>query len=140
MSDNHNTPTAPAQTLITTHNCWAVYKSQPLKSGNLWTEAHRPPDWGDTKWKYRIYAFEATINDQLYRNIAHCWVDEVLTDNDAKELFKDLILMIMLPGQPEQACSNTHLLEDDFWEESWGKMPPQYYNDDEEEYEGEDDD
>lgn len=113
------------------HNCWAVYKSQPLEDGTLWTEAHRPQDWGDPKWVYRRYAFECTINEQPYRSVVHCWIDESMSDNDAKTLFRDLIITIMIPGRAEQECSNTHMVMDDFWDKSWGKLPPEFEIDDE---------
>lgn len=54
-----------------------------------------------------------------------------MSDNDAKTLFRDLIITIMIPGRDEKECGNTHLAEDDFWQESWGNMPPHFEHDDE---------
>lgn len=108
------------------HNCWAIYKSQPLKTGELWTEAHRPQDWGDPKWVYRRYAFECSIDERLYRSVVHCWIDEAMSGNDAKTLFRDLIITIMIPGRDEKECGNTHIAEDDIWVKAWGKLPPRF--------------
>jgi hypothetical protein len=35
--------------------------------------------------------------------------------------------MIMMPGEPRELCDRSHLDIDDFWEKSWGEIPP-YYN------------
>ena len=34
--------------------------------------------------------------------------------------------MCLVPGWQKELCGTTHLAENDFWEKSWGQMPPYF--------------
>lgn len=101
------------------HKCWTIWQEKLDDGSNLATIG-RPQDWGDPKWMYREYALEA----HGYRNIVHCWTDAQLNEHEHLQLFAGLIAQIMLPGWPEHKSGNEYLDVDDFWDKSWGKMPP----------------
>ena len=125
--------------IVEVHNVYAVYEldeaGQPAEQGIL--EFFRPQDWGDPKrWHYgeTTIRFDAPGPDGLttrYVNHCHVWRE---VDEGIPEMFKRpaaALFMVMMPGTPREECDRSHLRQDDFWDESWGKMPPYYYPDDE---------
>ena len=109
----------------TYHNAFAIWMSEPLEDGKIWSEVSRPQDWGNPKWSYRWYKIE----DEEYIFIFHVWID--IPDYDRGKHYKTFLQMAhlrMMPGQPKELCDRSHLKYDDFWEKSWGEMPPHYKN------------
>ncbi len=114
-------------------NCWTIYLDD---NDRAYTQIGRPQDWGDARWMYRVYTLEATIGGQAYRNEVHCWLEqeepEETSEADHLELFAELICMITLPGWDRHRSTREFLDDDDFWDEEWGEMPPQWSEDEEE--------
>lgn len=95
----------------------------------------RPQDWGDPRWHYELFRFDWIREDKHYINHAHCWTDMQRKQHEYPQLFAPLFCMILMPGKPHQLCGKDFLDTDDFWFDSWGKMPPYYESDDEDYFE-----
>lgn len=99
-------------------NVWAIYTD----GDNGFAELKRPQDWGDPKWMYRKYIF--TAEKLGYESHVHCWLDHQVREHEHAETFASLIVQILLPGTPENLCTNQFMDDEDFWHKSWGEMPP----------------
>lgn len=106
-------------------NCWTIYTA-PAEVD--FAQIGRPQDWGDPRWMYRVYVLEA----QGYRNTVHCWHDGQIEEHKHLEKFAGCICLITLPGWPPQKSGRDLLAQDDFWDESWGVMPPHWDEDEDE--------
>src|SRR5689334_3877727 len=84
----------------------------------------RPQDWGNAKqWMYRAYEVEAFG----YHGVIHCWLDHQVPEDQHREIFVPMLHRgPALPGEPKELCGNEFMEEEDFWDKSWGKMPPFY--------------
>lgn len=107
-------------------NCWAIYRDETMPDG--FAEFHRPQDWGDPRWMYRVYVLEA----QGYRNTVHCWLEgPTAQEYEHLKMFAGLLTTILQPGSIPELSGRDYLAEDDFWEEAWGAMPPTFEEEDE---------
>jgi hypothetical protein len=114
-------------------NSWTIYTdADPKADVPALASLGRPQDWGDPRWMYRVYTLEA----QGYRNTVHCWLETHAPVNEYEHLkmFAGLIATTTLPGTPPELSGRDFLAEDDFWDESWGTMPPRHDRDEDEEF------
>jgi len=121
------------------HNAYTIYgrEADGTRSENSIAEFHRPQDWGEPeRWHYELFRFEwVTGPDGVrYINNAHCWTDiPGLERHEYPGLFAGLVTVILLPGSPAELCGRTHLQEFDDWDDTWGPMPPDYEDDEDDE-------
>jgi hypothetical protein len=124
--------------VVEVHNCYTLYElnsdgsqaKQPLLSfGN------RPQDWGHPRWHYYFCKIFVAIGKTQYFNNCHIWQEVERSDLKAYQKVAPALFMVLQPGQPRELCDRSHLDIDDFWEDSWGKMPPYYNQESDEDYE-----
>lgn len=94
---------------------------------------HRPQDWGDPKWSYHRFDLTWHRDEGSFINHFHGWTDLVREPHEYPDLFASLIVMIAMPGTPEELCGRAWLDEEDFWDSAWGPEPPPYERDEVEE-------
>ncbi len=106
-------------------NCWTIYRDKEDAMASF----RRPQDWGHPRWMDRRYVVEALG----CRNEVYCWLetteDERFSELEHLQFFASLIIQIMQPGFPREVCDRSHRREEDFWQNSWGKMPPIFEED-----------
>ena len=124
--------------VVEVHNCYTFYELNPdgtrAKQGIL-SFGNRPQDWGHPRWRYRFCKISVVIGQRHYINNCHIWQEVERPDMEAYQAVSQALFMVMQPGEPKELCDRSHLDEDDFWEESWGEMPPYYEKDLDEDYE-----
>lgn len=120
---------------VEVHNAWTISTSNEDGTRAIQSVAQhgRPQDWGDTeRWTHIRCTFTWHADDADYTNHFHGWTDATLEEPGMYlELFAQFAAMIAMPGSPPELCGDTHLDEDDIWDDTWGTAPP--YADDEEE-------
>lgn len=130
--------------VVEVHNVWTIYgvNGDGSLADRPVAQFSRPQDWGNSKkWVYHLFRFEwLTPGDgKRYVNNCHCWTDLQLDEPGRyPELFRDLIIQVLIPGHPAQLCGREYLALDDFWRKSWGEMPPLYDADGDDWYDGDD--
>jgi hypothetical protein len=101
------------------HNLWTIYTIEETGSIEyLAMCGYRPPDWGTPgKYMYRtVFAGNGAA--------VHCWHDRQIPDTEFFRLFYPLVMQVYRPGEPEERCRQTHLTDDDVWDDAWGERPP----------------
>lgn len=105
------------------HNAFSIWASELLEDGNIYSEISRPQDWGNPKWTYGWYRLE----DEDYIFHYHIYVDiPDMPKKDHFETFMQVVSMRLMPGEDKRFCDRSHLKEDDFWDDSWGDLPPHF--------------
>lgn len=123
------------QETTSVHNVVTVYALN--QDGSIAERAvmafSRPQDWGNQdRWHYEFFKLEWVYKGTKYINNCHCWTDLKDPEQGYPPLFAQGIAMILIPGTPPELCGREYLHGDDFWRKSWGKMPPYYYPDEDE--------
>lgn len=124
--------------VMLTNNVWTLYRfnEDGTEAEQPFLEHHRPQDWGNSeRWNYQVYTLDCTLEGQRYLNVVHCWAEMPISSSDHLRMFAGIAGLILMPSTPVEECSNTYLMEDDFWSEEWGPLPPTWSGD----YEDEDD-
>lgn len=119
--------TDPKPEVIEVHNVYAVYALDA--DGSEVDEPvamySRPQNWGSPRWHYERFRFEWITEDKHYINNAHCWTDLKLEQRGQYPgMFSQLVSQIMMPGSDPRLCGREYLDEEDFWDDSWGPIPP----------------
>jgi hypothetical protein len=98
-------------------SCWSL---STLPNGDQLAEFCRPQDWGDPRYMYAVYRLEANG----YENECHCWLDHHVSPYEHLVGFSSLLVIMFLPGLKREFCGREFMANDDFWDDSWGEMPP----------------
>lgn len=123
---NPTPPTPQEQELTILHNNFTIYHSKRKGKPALMEHA-RPQDWGDPKYTYRSYYYEATIAGQKYGHHCHCWTDApALEEWEYPSFFAPCVVQLLMPGTPREEVGRRYLGEEDFWNDEWGPRPPYF--------------
>lgn len=122
-----STPNVEILPVIEVHNCYTLYElnddgnevKRPVMS------FFRPSDWANPdRWHYHYCKIEVKIDNTIYINHCHIWQEVDRHIIEACQKISKALFMIVRPGGKPELCGNTHLDEEDFWWDAWGKKPP----------------
>jgi hypothetical protein len=85
---------------------------------------NRPQDWGDPRWHYHRCKTKFESNGTCYINHCHLWQEVERNPVEAFQAIAPYLFMVLQPGTKPELCSKDFMEPEDFWLESWGKMPP----------------
>ena len=118
---------------IEVHNIYTLYEygtdvETPILSFS------RPQDWGDSsRWHYHQCRVQFSYGGTVYINNCHLWQNVERNSVEAFQCIAQYLFMVSMPGRIEQLTGKEFLHGDDFWDESWGEIPPYYEEDEEDE-------
>ncbi len=96
---------------------------------------NRPQDWGDSnRWHYHRCKTEFESNGTRYINHCHLWQEVERNPVAAFQAIAPYLFMVLQPGGKPELCGRDFLAEEDFWQRSWGDMPPVFEDRDEWDY------
>lgn len=115
--------------IVEVHNVYSVHElddeGNPVKESLL--IFFRPQDWGNSvRWFYNCCKVEVEFEGTLYVNHCHLWQNIERNSFEAAKAVAPYLFDVTIPGSPREECDRSHLKEDDFWDESWGAIPPEY--------------
>lgn len=114
---------------VEVHNTYALYElnQDGTRSNSPLLMFSRPQDWGDRfRWHYHRCKIELEMGGTRYINHCHVWQEVERNSTQAFAACGESLFWAIQPGTPEELCSNQYLAEEDFWDESWGAMPPMW--------------
>lgn len=116
------------------HNVWTIHGMNPdgTKAEQPLATLSRPQDWGHPRWHYEYFRLEWKKGGVSYINNFHGWTDLQLPASEYPMLFASLIVQILMPGCLEQWCGKAYRNPDDFWDMAWGRLPPLWEEEEEE--------
>ncbi|MEL6408671.1 MAG: hypothetical protein AAFR81_30165 [Chloroflexota bacterium] len=111
---------------VVLHNPWMVMLAEADNETPGIIQLSRPQDWGNPKWHYREVTLVVEIAGTVYESHAHVWIDVEIEDADLMQynFFRECVFSVQYPGANPKVCGRDYLDQDDFWQDSWGDMPP----------------